>query len=319
VDDAALLTLAATQHGVVSDGQAYELGYSARMIRGRVRAGEWSRPLPRVLQCVGAPHSGRQAAMTACLWAGPDAVISHATAGVLWALDGMATTRVELTVPYGRGLRSPLVTVHRTLGSSAVERHQLHGIPITSVTRTLIDLAGSIPSASLELAMEDAFRRRLTTPARLASCLSALEPGRRSGIAQLRALLESRSAATTGSAAEVRLERLLVRGGLPRPARQHAVTNNGRTIYVDLAYPDCRLAIEFDSLRWHTGRAKLDNDAERRNQLRAARWDLVTVTYTMLHSRPADVLATITTAYTDCCAKATRMRPESFNGWREGG
>ena len=111
MDDAALLTLAANQHGVVSDEQALELGYSSRTVRRRVASGEWLRPLPRVLRCTGAPDSGRQAAMAAVLWGGPDAVVSHAAAGVLWALDDVITRRVELTLPSSTDRRSPQTAV----------------------------------------------------------------------------------------------------------------------------------------------------------------------------------------------------------------
>jgi len=264
VDDAALLTLAATQHGLVNDGQAHELGYSARTVRRRVESGEWQRPLPRVLRCAGAPDSGRQAAMAAVLWAGPDAVVSHATAGVLWGLDGIMTRRVHVTIPQCQNLKSPLVKVHRTSTFDPCEHTLIHGIAVTSVVRTLIDVAGSLTRDSLELAIEDAFRRRLTSPDLLRRRFVELAGTGRSGSGALRELLDSRGdAVSTGSALEVELERLLVRGGLPRPARQHAITHSGRTIHVDLAYPDRRLAIEFDSFRWHTGRAKLDNDADR--------------------------------------------------------
>jgi very-short-patch-repair endonuclease len=318
VDDAALLTLAATQHGLVGDAQAVKLGFSASMIRRRIRSGEWSRPLPRVLRCVGAPDSGRQAAMAAAIWAGPEAVVSHATAGVLWGLDGITTRRVHVTIPLCHNLRSPLVTVHRTSTFDPSEHTLIHDIPVTGVTRTLIDVAGSLPRDALELAIEDAFRRRLTSPDQLRRRFVELAGNGRSGSGVLRELLDSRGdAAPTGSALEVELERLLVRGGLPRPVRQHAITHSGRTIHVDLAYPDRRLAIELDSLRWHTGRAKLDNDAERRNLLHSADWALVTVTHTMVKQRARATVATVAAAYADrahlrCTGTATGW-PENAN------
>jgi very-short-patch-repair endonuclease len=79
------------------------------------------------------------------------------------------------------------------------------------------------------------------------------------------------------------------------------VTHARRTIYVDFAYPDARLAIEFDSLRWHTGRTKLDNDAERRNLLQAAGWNLFTVTATMFRS-PTRLAELVATARRRSCA-----------------
>jgi very-short-patch-repair endonuclease len=296
MDDAALLEVAAGQYGVVGDEQALALGYSSRTIRRRVQSGEWSRPLPGVLRCTGAPATERQTAMAAVLWASPDACVSHTTAGVLWALDGVRPRGIEISVPSGFDRRSTRVRVHR----SALDEHDrsaLHEIPITSVVRTLIDLAGVLTQDQLELAVEDALRRRLATPRALELRAAELSGRGRSGSRRLRSLLESRGARpTTGSAAEVRLERLLAQGGLPAPRRQFAVAHAGRTIYVDFAYPERRLAIEFDSLRWHTGRAKLENDAQRRNLLRAAGWALVTVTHGMLRER-ARTLAVVRDAW----------------------
>jgi very-short-patch-repair endonuclease len=317
VDDTALLALAATQHGVVSDAQALELGYSTRTVRRRVESGMWQRPLPRVLRRVGAPDSGRQAAMAAVLWGGPDAVVSHATAGDLWALDGVTTRRIEITVPRGSAARSPLVIVHWSNKLDRVDRVRLDALPITSPTRTLIDLAAPLSAHALELAMEDAFRRRLTTPASVGKRLEVLGGPGRPGAAVLRMLLDARRGGpASASAGEIELERLLTRGGLPTPVRQHPITHGDRTIRVDFAYPDRRLAIEFDSLRWHTGRAKLDNDAERRNLLRAARWELVTVTFTMVRHRPEHTVAVVRNAWSSLAPPSGAENGQGLAGIR---
>jgi very-short-patch-repair endonuclease len=197
-----------------------------------------------------------------------------------------------------------VIAVHRTTEMPAIDREIVHGIAVTSVTRTLIDLAGFLPLDLLELSIEDAFHRGLTSPLRLEQRLERLAGQGRTGSGRLRALLtERRSApgpvAATGSAPEVRLERSLVRNGLPRPIRQYRITHEGQTIRVDLAYPEQRLAIEFDSLRWHTGRTKIDSDAERRNLLRAAGWHLVTITATMLRDGGRNAVDTVATAYID--------------------
>jgi predicted transcriptional regulator of viral defense system len=185
VDDASLLTLAATQHGVVSDPQATALGYSAQAIRRRIRSGGWRRVLPGVIRCTEAPNSGRQAAFAACIWAGPDAVVSHETAALLWGLDGVNTRRVEITVPRGLGKRSELVSVHSSGRLEPIDRTRVGNIPITTATRTLIDVAGSASPQTLELAMEDAFRRGLTSsPRALARRLDQIGGAGRAGAAK---------------------------------------------------------------------------------------------------------------------------------------
>ena len=181
---------------------------------------------------------------------------------------------------------------HRASGATST------GIAVTSATRTLLDLAGALPQRTLELAIEDAFRRGLSSPSRLerlfaeagatvgperpgsARCSNPGQDGRTPAAA-------AKSCSSDSYAVAVSL----------RPTRQHPVAHDGRTIHVDFAYPELRLAIEFDSLRWHTGRGKLDNDADRRNLLRAAKWDLVTVTYTMVKHRAAETASLICDAY----------------------
>jgi very-short-patch-repair endonuclease len=309
MDDAPLLELAGRQHGVITDAQARDLGYSAPALWRRIQNGSWARVFPGVVRSVAATVTLGQRAMAAVLWASPDAVASHTTAAGLWRLDGVndPSRPVEVTLPRPRDRRSDVIGVHRTTEIPAADRDNLHGIAVTSATRTLIDLAGFLPLSLLELAVEDAFRRRLTSPLRLEHRLEELAGSGRIGSGLLRALLaERRSApgavASSGSAAEVRLERLLVRSGLPRPVRQHPITHEGRTIRVDLAYPDRRLAIEFDSVRWHTGRARLENDADRRNLLRSAGWQLVTVTASMLASGGRMAVDTVTAAHVDLAA-----------------
>jgi hypothetical protein len=106
-----------------------------------------------------ASSNRKQAALAACLWAGDNAVASHRTAGVLWELDGVMEDRVEITVTPPRSPRSPLVIVHRSLQLPRADRVTLGVIPVTSPTRTLIDLAGCLADEDLEAAIECALGR----------------------------------------------------------------------------------------------------------------------------------------------------------------
>jgi hypothetical protein len=51
-------------------------------------------------------------------------------------------------------------------------RRTIEGIPVTSVERTLLDLAGLVPARTAGLCLDDALRRRLTTLGRLQKALS---------------------------------------------------------------------------------------------------------------------------------------------------
>ena len=273
-----------------------DAGLSPSGVKRRVAQGLWAVVLPGVDRSPTVAPTIKQGAMAACLWAGPDALVSHRAAAVLWELDGVTATRMEITVPTRSRVRSPKLIVHRTGDLIPADRAQLDGIALTSPLRTLIDLAAALDDEHVELAIEDAFRRALASPKQLAWRLAALDGKGRRGCDRLRGLLARRSA-TTGSGWEVRAARLLVRAGVPEPVRQYEIRDGGRLVArVDLAYPGQRVAIEFDSVRWHTGRARIDHEADRRARLAALGWRVVPITATALEESPAEVVANVAAA-----------------------
>jgi hypothetical protein len=289
--DRALEALAAGQHNVVSRQQMLECGLSPSAIKRRIGSGRWLRVLPRVFRTGSSKPSKEQGAMAACLWAGAGALVSHRAAGLLWELDGVSADRMEITVPAGHRGRNAKLVVHRTGNVLPADRSVIGPVPITSALRTLIDLALYLGDFALELAMEDAFRRGLTSPKQLAWRLEDIGGKGRPGCAALRNLLEARSGATD-SGWEVRLERTLVRAGLPRPRRQYEIRQDGKLLArADLAYPGYQIAIEYEGVRWHTGRARLDNGSAREIKLATIGWHVLHVTKATMNDAPQAVLA----------------------------
>jgi very-short-patch-repair endonuclease len=84
----------------------------------------------------------------------------------------------------------------------------------------------------------------------------------------------------TGSEAESRLLRLLERQGLPRPAVQYEIraADGSLVARVDFAYPDLRIAIEYDSYEHHLAKAALVRDGARRNAVASLGWLPITAT-----------------------------------------
>lgn len=291
----AIERLAAVQFGVFSRLQLSEAGVSRRVTDRRIESGRWEGVLPRVYRASVVPASGRQAALAACLWSAPDGLISHQTAAVLWGLEGIETTAVHLTVPSECSLRSSRVVVHRTHELLAADRARQGPITLTSPLRTLIDVAATLDRAALEVATEDALRRRLCTAGQLRWRAGELLGQGRSGSTMLRTLLSQRTLGRTGSRWELRTARILTAAGLPEPVRQHEVGDDGVFVArVDLAYPDARVVLEYDSDEWHHGVARRHRDAERRNALRAAGWTVIEVTPALL--RRPDVLVRVVLA-----------------------
>jgi very-short-patch-repair endonuclease len=123
----------------------------------------------------------------------------------------------------------------------------------------------------LELAVEDGLRRNLFSAGQLRwrSSLLVRTP------TALATLLVRDQLGRTDSGWELRTARVLTDAGFPEPVRQHEVDGIGR---IDLAYPDRRIAFEYDSDAWHSGVARRHRDAHRRNALRFAGWTVIEVT-----------------------------------------
>lgn len=274
-----LEAVALPQHGAFSQDQALGAGFTPSAIARRVASGEWVRMLPRTYRIAAVPRTWRQRAMAACLWGGESAVLSHRAAGALWQLDGVTRGPVEVTVRRGRTLYAPGVSVHLSAALPPAEVRRVEGIPVTSPERTLIDLAAVLGERGLELALEDALRRGLTTPERISDRLGELGGKGRRGCTTLRRLLEMRGGGRAESVLEVDVERFLRARGLAGYfVRQYAVWDGERWRRLDWAAPDQMVALEADSWRYHGGRRAWSSDRARNDRLEALGWRFVGIT-----------------------------------------
>jgi very-short-patch-repair endonuclease len=160
------------------------------------------------------------------------------------------------------GRKRPGIRIHRS-ALPANERAERHGIPITSVVRTLVDLATRLSADELEAAVNEADRLDLVDPERLREALD--KGGARKGAAALKRLLDRRSFTLTESALERRFPAIVRRAGLPLPHTQQRV--NG--FRVDFWWPELQLVVETDGLRYHRTPAQQARD-RRRDQVHTA-------------------------------------------------
>jgi very-short-patch-repair endonuclease len=164
----------------------------------------------------------------------------------------------------------------------------VRGIPVTSVTRTLIDLAGSVERSPLERTLDEAIRQRMTDAARLKRVLSRSGTHRR-GARVLWALLRERDAEAERSDSELedRLIRLIRRHRLPVPALHFNVVEGDQWLgEIDFAYPRERIAIEAHGYHLHSMRPVWENDQRRENELISAGWRVLKATHSQLEERP---------------------------------
>ena len=180
--------------------------------------------------------------MAAVLRCGVSAFLSHFSAAALWGLIERER-QVEVSVPGGspRGPRG--LIVHRRSGPIGVTTRD--GIPVTTVVDTLVDIAPRLTRNELEAAIREADKRGYTDPERLRAALDSMPP--RPGVAILKRTLDRRTFRLTDSELERHYLPISDRAGLPRPLTQQLI--NGER--VDFYYPDLKLVVETDGLRYH--------------------------------------------------------------------
>jgi hypothetical protein len=273
---------------------------SANTLERRVRDRRFE-PLRRgVYRIAGTPATWEQGMLAVCLSAGLDACASFHAAAALYGLEGFERTQFEITY-FGRS-PSPIedVIVHETEVFDPAHIARVRGVPATSPARTLCDLTAVVQPWMVERAVDESLRRKLVQLDQIQAAAELLDgPGRRRSTV-MRAILQRRQPGFEPgeSEPERRIAELLVRAGLPEPVRQHPVVAGTRRFRIDLCYPRQRVAIEYDSWQYHSGRRSFDEDRARANQL-------VALGFTVLHFTSASSDQTIVDTVSAAIARAT--------------
>lgn len=282
-DVAALLGLAADQHGLVSRSQALAAGISDAQLTALKGAGVVATAGRGIVRVVGVPRSWEQRISGALLRSGAGTAASHGAAARLWELEGFERATAEISVPHGRHVTLDGVLVHHSTDLAEASLLRRSGLRVTDVTRTIADLGAVVESEALEVALDDALRRRLTTVPRLQDAVARWGRRGRSGVGTLRSVLAARDLVDdlTDTGFERRLLRILREAGLPTPSTQHRL-HDGQGLFVmrfDAAYVDVRLGIEADSERWHMDRRRFVADRTKRACAESLGWHVLALTH----------------------------------------
>jgi hypothetical protein len=165
---------------------------------------------------------------------------------------------------------------------SAEDMCKRDGIPASAIERTLFDLAGVVRATTLDLAIDNALRRELSDLDALNATHARLARRGRRGTQPFRDALAERSPETALSESERErlLFRMLRRHGFPLPAPQYEILDEAGNLVArpDFAYPDLKIAIEYESFQEHTGKLALVRDSARRNAVVALGWAPIAAT-----------------------------------------
>lgn len=158
--------LAAGQGGYFTTAQAEALGVSRRALAYRVETGDLVRIEYGIYRLARHPSQPFEDVIVACLWAGEDSAASHETALVIYGLSDAMPAKIHITVPRPfRGRRRGVVVHHAPLQDN--ERTLRDGVPLTTVDRTLADVARTSEASIVAAAAEQALKRGVISTRRL--------------------------------------------------------------------------------------------------------------------------------------------------------
>lgn len=219
--------------------------------------------------------------MAAVLATGPEAVLSYRSAASLWELVAPRSAAIEVTAQ--RECDRAGIKAYRTR-LPRDEITLLDGIPVTTVPRTLLDLAAVLPHSRLERAIERAEALRLADPISLHELLRRYPC--RKGTRSLREVVRRGiEPILTRSELEDRFLAFLDARGLPRPRVNVLIEG----LEVDFVWPEQRLVVELDGRQTHATTAAFERDRERDRILQAAGWRVVRITWRQLQDDPAAI------------------------------
>jgi very-short-patch-repair endonuclease len=226
--------------------------------------------------------------MAAVLACGDEAVLSHDSAAVLWRIRSESSGgAIHVSVPAGGSVRQPGIVVHRRSNLTSKDVTRRHGIPVTTVICTLVDLAAREPRDPVEAAVNEADKQGFCNPEQLRSALDAMP--RRPGVAPLRKMLDYRTFVLSDSQLERFFLPIARRAGLGLPQTRRWMNS----FRVDFYWPELRLLVETDGLRYHRTAAQQAVDRVRDQQHTAAGLTCVRFTHAQIRFEPDYVEATL--------------------------
>jgi hypothetical protein len=284
--DLAIARLAERQHGVVSLAQLIEIGLNMAAVHKRVETGRLHR-LHRGVYTVGhrllSVDGRRMGAVLAC---GIGAALSYRTAGDALELRPSSSPIIDVTSPTRAGRRHRGIRVHSGATLTPRDVTAVNAIPVTTVPRTLLDLAEVVRLRELERVIERAETLRILDLIAIRELLSR-SPGRR-GARRLERALAAEPVFTRNDLEEL-MYAICIRAGVPLPRVNYPIGK----YEADFAWPEHRLIVETDGRATHATTHAFEHDRLRDRELVKAGWRVIRFTWRQLQDDPDEVVATL--------------------------
>lgn len=274
--------IASRQHGVVTRRQLLDAGVAKGGIERRLDKGLLIARYPGVYRVGHAAESMEAEYLAAVLACGDGAVLSGRAAGHLLRLLKGAPLPPEVTARTERRVEG--IATRRCRGLGPRDVSVFRAIPVTTVPRTLVDLAADLPDDDLARACHEAGVLYRTTPRQVDAVLRRRPNS--PGAGKLRRIMRGEVPVTLSHVERVFIERLRAER-LPLP-----VTNRpAGAKRVDCRWPEPQLTVELDSYQFHNSRYSWEQDHQRRREARARGDRFRRYSYSDVLEDPRDMLA----------------------------
>ena len=286
-----LARIASARHGVVTRAGLLRAGVTRREIESRLRNGALIREYPGIYRVGHRAPSTDATYLAAVLAAGRGAALTGRAGAHLWRLiKGQPPPPVVITITQRRieGVRT-----QRSRQLDPADVTILNAIPVTTVPRTLVELAAELPIDELARACHEAGVRYRTTPSAVEAVLARRPTS--PGAPKLRQVMRG-DVRVTLSALERRFLKLLRAEQLPLPLTNRPA--GGRR--VDCRWPEHRLTVGLDSYQFHNSRHSWEQDRLREREARARGDDFRRYTYRDVFEDPRLMIRELRSFFANC-------------------
>jgi very-short-patch-repair endonuclease len=217
-------------------------------------------------------------------------VLSHWSAAALWGLRPNSRTVIDVTSAQKSRSRAGIRRHHKALPADEVTVEA--GIRVTTVPRTIFDLAANEPVEVVEAMLREMEFRELRDRLSLWDMVERYP--RRRGVRKVRIALERLKSEPPGrrrSPLEERFAPFLRRYGLPLPRFNDGILVGGKRFQVDCHWPPSGQIVELDGWEGHRTRTAFRDDRARARTLRVAGYSVTRLTWAQLEDEPDPIAA----------------------------
>jgi len=219
--------------------------------------------------------------MAAVLTSGPEALLSHHTAAALWGIRSYSGGAIHVTAPH-KSTSTKRIRRHFSL-VLADEMTVEEGIPVTSVHRTIFDLAPTVSVDEVVAMIKEAEYLNRWDRLSLPDLLERYP--RKRGSRKIRFALQRLKEEPPGrkrSKLEERFAPFLRRHRLPLPRFNDWILLGPKRYQVDCHWPQLHLIVELDGWEGHSTRSAFQGDRARDRVLHAAGFSVIHLTWNQL-------------------------------------